>query len=329
MDTNKLLTISPSPHEKGDLSIEKIMYGVVIAMIPALIVSFVFFGVGAIKVTVTAIVCCMLFEYLIQKFMLKQETTVWDGSALITGMLLAFNLPSNIPCTMIIIGSFVAMAVGKFSFGGLGRNPFNPALIGRVFLLISFPVQMTSWPLPGIGLLKFDGTTGATVLGIIKEGLGQGHTVPQLMEQIPSYLNLFVGKLGGSLGEISAAAILLGGIFLLVRKIITWHIPVSYLLTVVLFTGILYLVNGDRFADPIFHLISGGLMLGAFFMATDMVTSPMTKGGMLIFGVGCGVLTVAIRLFGAYPEGVSFAILIMNAVTPLINRYCKPKRFGT
>jgi electron transport complex protein RnfD len=230
---------------------------------------------------------------------------------------------------MIIVGSLVAIGIAKMSFGGLGNNPFNPALIGRVFLLISFPVDMTSWPVNRFLLASSpDAITGATPLGIIKEGIKSGHPISEMLADIPSKLHLFVGNMGGSLGEVSAIAILIGGLFMLFRKIITWHIPVSYLLSVFLFTGLVWLIQPDKYADPVFHLFAGGLMLGAFFMATDMVTSPMTTKGMIIFGVGCGVLTSVIRLWGAYPEGVSFAILIMNAVTPLINKYLKPKKFG-
>ena len=325
---SQLLTLSPSPHYQSDSDIKKIMYGVVIAMLPALLVSIIFFGVGAIKVTLVAIASCMLFEYLIQKFLLKVPPTINDGSAIITGILLAFNVPSSLPIWMIVVGSLVAIGIGKMSFGGLGNNPFNPALVGRVFLLISFPVDMTNWPKPQLFNTAFDGTTGATALGIIKEGLKNGEFLSELMAKIPSYTNLFLGEMGGSLGEVSALALVLGGIYMLFKKIITWHIPVSYLMTVTIFTGILWMYDGNHYADPLFHLLSGGLMLGAFFMATDMVTSPMSYKGMIIFGIGCGIITVLIRLFGAYPEGVSFAILIMNAFVPLINIACKPKVFG-
>lgn len=327
--TSKILTISPSPHVYDNVDTKKLMYGVIIALIPALIVSIIFFGLGAIRVTLTAVVCCLIFEYLIQKFIFKGDTTINDGSAVVSGVLLAFNLPSSIPCWMVITGSLVTIGIAKMSFGGLGKNPFNPALVGRVFLLISFPVQMTSWPIPEVLHFSFaDAVTGATVLGTLKEGIMQGHSVPDLMGRIPNYLDLSIGNLGGSLGEVSAFAIILGGIYMLIRKIITWHIPISFIGTVFIFTGILWLINDSRFIDPIFHLTSGGVMLGAIFMATDMVTSPMSKSGMLVFGFGCGILTTVIRLFGAYPEGVSFAILIMNACVPLIDRVFKPKRFG-
>jgi electron transport complex protein RnfD len=223
----------------------------------------------------------------------------------------------------------VAIGIGKLSFGGLGNNPFNPALVGRVFLLISFPVQMTSWPVPITSRLHYiDAETAATPLSVIKEGVSSGQTIPELMSEIPSYINMFIGNIGGSAGEMAGIALILGGIYLLWKKIITWHIPVSVIGSVIIFTGILHLIDPSTYADPLFHVLAGGVLLGAFFMATDYVTSPMSRQGMLLYGVGIGVITVLIRVFGSYPEGVSFAILIMNAFTPLIDRYMKPKRFG-
>ncbi len=323
------LTISPSPHVHSGDSVKKNMYGVIIALIPALAVSLWVFGLGALIVTVTAIAASVLFEYLIEKYLLKVPSTISDGSAIITGLLLAFNMPSNLPVWIIIIGALVAIGIGKMSFGGLGNNPFNPALVGRVFLLISFPVQMTSWPLPMTNTTAYlDATTGATPLGIVKEGLANGKSLSELMSQVPSFVDMLLGKMGGSAGEVAALAILIGLIYMLYRKIITWHIPVSVLGTIAIFTGILNFSNPEAFAGPVFHLLTGGALLGAVFMATDYVTSPMTNKGMIIFGVGIGVITVLIRVFGAYPEGMSFAILIMNAFVPLIDRYVKPKSFG-
>ncbi|MDY3070111.1 MAG: RnfABCDGE type electron transport complex subunit D [Parabacteroides sp.] len=317
------LYISPSPHIHGGDSIEKNMYGVLIALIPAFLVSLYFFGLGALIVTITSVVACVLFEYLIQKFLMKKEPTVFDGSAILTGVLLAFNLPSNLPIWIIIIGALAAIGIGKMSFGGLGNNVFNPALVGRVFLLISFPAQMTTWPdidiLSAFPMTYTDAETGATVLTIMKEGA---------LENLPDYTTMLIGLRGGSLGEVSAIALLLGFAYMLWKKIITWHIPVAVIGTVFVFTGIMHLVNPAEYASPLIHVLSGGLMLGAIFMATDYVTSPMTKKGMLIYGVGIGLLTAVIRLFGAYPEGMSFAILIMNALTPLINTYVKPNHFG-
>ncbi len=327
--TTKMLTVSPSPHVHGSFDTKRIMFDVAIALMPALFVSILYFGIGALRVTLTAVAACLLFEFIIQKFVLKVPPTINDGSALVSGILLAFNVPSSLPVWMIILGAFVTIGVGKMSFGGLGKNPFNPALVGRVFLLISFPVQMTNWPQPRFLDFSFaDAVSGATALGKMKEGLAMGGTVPEIMKDIPGYMELFFGNANGSLGEISAIALLIGAIYLLVRKVITIHIPASFILSVVVMTGIFWLYNPDKFVDPIFHLLTGGLMLGAWFMATDMVTSPMSKTGMVVFGIGCGVITVLIRLFGAYPEGVSFAILIMNATVPLINNFCKPKRFG-
>jgi electron transport complex protein RnfD len=305
------------------------MYGVIIALLPALAVSLFLFGAGVIIITATAIVSSVAFEYLIQKYLLKQKPAISDGSAMVTGMLLAFCLPANIPPWMVVLGSLVAVGIGKMSFGGLGNNPFNPALVGRVFLFISFPVQLTSWPVPGQHWITYiNASTGATPLAIMKESLKNGEPISQIMQEMPSHLDMFIGKMGGSAGEVASFAILIGFIYLLARKIITWHIPVSIILTVFIFTGILWLANPDKYADPLFHLLSGGLLLGAVFMATDYVTSPMTSRGMLIFGTGIGIITVVIRIFGAYPEGVQFAILIMNAFVPLINKYIKPNRFG-
>lgn len=322
---SKIFTISPSPHIKGDESISKIMYGVVIALIPALMMSTMIFGFAAIKVTLIAVASCITFEYLIQKYLLKIDTTVHDGSAIITGMLLAFNVPAGLPVWIIVLGSLVSIGIAKLSFGGLGQNPFNPAMVGRVFLLISFPVQMTTWVAP---VTVPDGFSGATPLGLLKEGLKSGKSISTITQEIPGYFDLFWGNMSGSLGEISAVALLLGAAYMLWKKIITWHIPVAILGTIALFQGALWLINPEQYINPLFHLLTGGAMLGALFMATDMVTSPMTHKGQLIYGLGIGILTVCIRNFGAYPEGISFAILIMNGFTPLINANIKPKEFG-
>ena len=324
-----LLTVSGSPHVHGGLSVKKVMWGVVIAMVPAMLASFYFFGLGAIKVTLVAVLSAVIFEYVIVKFIMKQKPDLMDGSAVITGILLAFNVPSNLPIWIIIIGALIAIGVAKLSFGGLGKNPFNPALVGRVFLLISFPVQMTSWPVVNkVFPMGLDAVTGPTPLGIVKEGLKNGDKMSDLMSQVPDYTQLFLGQSGGSLGEVSALFLLLGGIYMLIRKIITWHIPVSFLGSVIVFSGIFWLYDPSTYVNPLFHLVTGGMMLGVFFMATDMVTSPMTPKGQLIFGAGVGILTIIIRVWGAYPEGVSFAILLMNAVVPHLNNAFKPKRFG-
>lgn len=305
---------------------QKNMYGVLIALAPAFLASLYFFGLGALIVTATSVAACVFFEWAIGKFIMKKPTTtVMDGSAILTGVLLAFNLPSNLPLWIIVLGALFAIGVGKMSFGGLGSNPFNPALVGRVFLLLSFPVQMTTWPVVGQLTAYTDAATGATPLALMKQAINGDAAA---LGQLPDSLSLLLGQNGGCLGEVSALALLLGLAYMLWKKIITWHIPVSILATVFVFGGIMHLVDPAKYVSPVLQLLSGGLMLGAIFMATDYVTSPMNKKGMLIYGVCIGLLTVIIRLFGAYPEGMSFAILIMNAFTPLINTYVKPKRFG-
>lgn len=326
---DKQVIVSPSPHIHSGESTSRLMFNVVLALMPAWAVSLYYFGVGALIVTLLAVGSCVFFEYVIQKYLLHTKPTIADGSAVVTGLLLAFNVPSNLPWHIVIIGSLVAIGVAKMSFGGLGSNPFNPALVGRVFMLISFPVQMTSWPLPIASRLQYiDAVTGPTPLAILKEGLKNGESISQMADKIPTHMQLFMGLMGGSLGEIAAFALLIGFAWLLITKTTTWHIPVSIFTTIAVFTGILWLANPEQNADPIFHLLTGGVMLGAIFMATDYVTSPMNPLGMWIFGIGIGLLTVIIRVWGSYPEGVSFAILIMNAFVPLINRYVKPKRFG-
>jgi electron transport complex protein RnfD len=306
------------------------MYGVVLALLPAMVISIYFFGLGALRVILVSVIFSLFFEWLIQKYLIKGSITITDGSALVTGILLAFNVPSNLPTWMVIVGALAAIGIGKMSFGGLGKNIFNPALVARVFLLVSFPVEMTSWPKPmAITKSLVDTITGPTPLGFIKEGLGAGKTMSELSQHLPDYAQQLMGQMGGSLGEVSALALILGGAYMLRKKIITWEIPVSILITVFVFSGILWWMDPQHYTDPAFNLLTGGLMLGAVFMATDMVTSPMTRNGQLLFGFGIGLITMLIRVWGAYPEGVSFAILLMNAVVPLINRGFKPKRFGS
>ncbi len=324
---NRLLTVSPSPHVKGHDSVRSIMYGVVISLIPALGVAVYFFGLDALKLTLIAVASSMFFEWLIQKFLIKESPrSAFDGSAIITGMLLAFNVPSSLPIWMMIVGSLVAVGVGKMSFGGLGKNIFNPALVGRVFMLISWPVEMTTWPANRFQLA--DGYSGATPLGMLKEGLTGEESMSQVMEKLPTALDYFVGNMSGCIGEVSALALLIGGIYMAIRKIIYWQTPVAVLGTVFVFAAIMHAIDPTMYPEASFHLLTGGLFLGAIYMATDMVTSPMTVKGQVIFGVGIGIITLVIRYWGAYPEGVSFAILIMNATVPIINRYTKPKRFG-
>lgn len=309
--------VSSSPHVHSGDSIQKNMLYVVLALLPAYLVALYYFGVGALVVSAIAIASCIGFEAFIQRFVLKTKVSISDGSAALTGLLLAMNLPSNLPWWMVIIGSMAAIGLGKMCYGGLGNNLFNPALVGRVFLLISFPAAMTTWPIPEpFSMAYMDAQTAATPLSFMK-----------FDQMLPPILTTLIGNEGGSMGEVSAIALLLGGIFLLWKKVITWHIPISILVTVAVFTGIMHLVDPITYENPLWHLCSGGLLLGAIFMATDYVTSPMTTRGQLLYGVGIGLITVVIRLWGSYPEGVSFAILLMNAATPLIDKYILPKRF--
>ena len=323
------LIVSPSPHVHGTESVEKNMYSVIIALLPTVLIGLVFFGWGALIVLLTSICSCALFEWGISKYILKTPPTLSDGSAIVTGLLLGLNLPSNLPLWMVIIGAIVAIGVAKMTFGGLGNNPFNPALVGRCFMLISFPAAMTSWPLVGQWTNYLDAQTGATPLAIMKAAIKMGD--PSLLQQLPNATKLLLGYQsslgGGAVGELCALALLLGFVYLLWRKVITYHIPVAIVGTVFIFCEALHLCN-PIYASPLTEILSGGLLLGAIFMATDYVTSPMTHRGQIVYGISIGVLTVIIRNWGSYPEGMSFAILIMNAFTPLINIYIKPQRFG-
>ena len=298
------------------------MRDVVIALLPALVVSTIVFGVDVLRVTALSVAACVVFEFLIQKYVVRGPLTITNWSAVVTGVLLAFNLPASIPWWIVLIGAFVAIAIAKMTFGGLGKNPFNPALVGRVFLLVAYPVQMTTWPLPVNG--AFDALSGATPLAAVKHGLA----APDAL----GVQDLLLGNMPGSLGEVAALALLVGFVYLLWRRVITWHIPVTILVTMALFAFVVALCKGESGAMlwqlPLFHVLAGGAILGSVFMATDYSTSPMTVKGGVIFGIGIGVITMLIRLWGAYPEGMSFAILLMNACVPLINKYVKPKRFG-
>ncbi len=314
--------VAASPHVHSPQSTQSLMRDVLLALLPALAVSTVVYGIDVLRVTAIAVVSCVLIEYLIQRFLIGGASTIQNLSAVLTGVLLAFNLPSDIPWWIIVIGSVVAIGVAKMTFGGLGHNPFNPALVGRVFLLIAYPVQMTSFPQPSMGNYV-DAFAGATPLAALKARAVELGDV--------NHLHMFTGAMPGSMGEIAALALLAGGIYMLWRRVITWHIPVAVLGSMAVFAFIVAAFTGGGellYAMPAFHLLAGGAMLGAIFMATDYVTSPMTPKGMIIYGVGIGVITMIIRLWGAYPEGMSFAILLMNSVTPLINKYVKPRRFG-
>lgn len=322
-----MVKISTAPHITAAHTTQSLMTDVIIALVPSVIAAVLFFGRPALLVIVTAVAGCILCEYLIARYLMKITPDIRNGSAAVTGILLAFNLPSAIPLWMVLIGCFVSVGIAKMAFGGLGKNLFNPALVGRVFLFISFPVQMTLWPKPAfLDFFHADTQTAATTLGILKHADAQSSATA--LGVLPNYFDMFVGNIGGCLGEVSTLAIILGLIYLLCRKVISWHIPFYYLATVFVFTGILWLTTGSPQTDPVTHLLSGGLMLGAVFMATDYVTSPMSTDGKIIFGIGCGLLTVIIRLYSLYPEGVSFAILIMNAFVPLIDNLTRPRVFG-
>jgi electron transport complex protein RnfD len=308
------LTISASPHLHARESTARIMWLVAAALLPAGIAGIYVFGAAALQTILIGVVSAVAAEWAIQAAT-KRKIAIMDGSAALTGMLLGFNLPAHCPFWIPMVGSFVAIAIGKQIFGGLGQNIFNPALVGRVFLMASWPQHMAAFTRP----FSYDAVTQATPLALLKEN--------KLIDHI-SYLDLFLGNRGGCIGEICIAALLIGGIFLLWKRIITWHIPVSYIVT----TGLFCFIFGAKtlFAGPwLFHILSGGLFLGAIFMATDYVTSPLTARGQLVFGIGCGLLTAIIRLWGGYPEGVSYAILIMNAAAPLIDRYTKTRVYGT
>lgn len=316
------MIVSPSPHVHNRVSTSRLMCDVLIALMPALVVSTVVGGWRVLWVTLVSVACCVIFEYLIAKYLLHYSGKQLCGSAaMVTGVLLAFNLPSSIPYWMVALGALVAIGVGKMTFGGLGKNPFNPALVGRVFLLISFPVAMTSFP------ALADSFSGATPLSFAREAIKSGVSASEVMSHV-SLVDMWLGFKAGSLGETSAVALLLGFAWLLYRRVITWHIPVYVLGTMAVFSAILWGINPDQYLSPLFHLLSGGAILGAVYMATDYVTSPMNPRGWLIYGIGIGCITMLIRTWGGYPEGMSFAILIMNAFVPLIDKYVKPKRFG-
>ena len=324
---NKLL-VSPSPHIHSKDSTRSLMLDVVIALLPAVICSFVFYGWREILVMGVSVASCVLLEWAITKYMLKKPSAIGDLSAVITGMLLALNLPYTTPWWVVLVGAVVAIGVAKMTFGGIGQNIWNPALVGRVFLLVSFPTYMTSWSAPK-GLFGVDAVSGATPLGAVQEGLMQGSSVQEIMSAGGyDYGQMLFANLGGSAGEACALALLAGFVYLCVRRVIKPWITLSIFATVALTSLVFWGIDPARFTDPLFNLLTGGLVLGACFMATDYVTSPMSVWGGVVFGVGIGFLTMMIRYFGSYPEGVSFAILIMNSVVPLLNRWFKQPKFG-
>lgn len=303
------LIVSSAPHLVSEVDTSRIMGTVILALVPSFLVSTYVFGFRVITLTLVCIIACVAFEYLFNKITQRAQT-IGDLSAVVTGVLLAFNVPSNLSYIIAIIGCFVAIVIVKGLFGGLGQNVANPAITARIVLLLSFTTQMTTWPLPR-GQQIADVVTGPTPLGMLKEGTGA----------LPSNTEIFLGFIGGSMGEVSAIALLIGGLFLIWRRIISPIIPVSFIATV----AVIAFAAGQ---DPIFHIMAGGVMIGAFFMATDYATSPMLPLGKLIFGIGCGFFTMIIRLFGSYPEGVSFAILLMNIITPHIDNFCERRMFG-
>lgn len=308
------LTVSLSPHIHTSLTTSRCMWNVLLALLPAYLVAMYVFGLDAFVVSVVSVAACVATEWLINRYMLRRPFSIFDGSAILTGVLLAFNLPSTLPWWMVVIGAVVAIGIGKMSFGGLGQNIWNPALVGRVFLLLSFPAAMTTWPVADPGI-HIDGRSGATMLPYLNWATSR----PELSDA--NMLDVSIGMMNGSLGETASIALLLGLAYLLIRRIVTWHIPVSIFASAAFFS---WIFGGN----PLLDLFAGGLILGACFMATDYVTSPMTPKGQLIYGFFIGFITIIIRRFGAYPEGVSFAILLMNSFTPLINRYCRPAIFG-
>ena len=324
---NKLL-VSPSPHIHSSVSTKSLMRDVVIALLPAALVSVIFYGLGELLVLGVSIASCVLLEYVITRYLMKTSSTVCDWSAAVTGLLLGLNLPATTPWWVVFIGAVVAIGVAKMSFGGLGQNPFNPALTGRVFLLVSYPTYMTHWEQPQ-GLFGVDAVTGPTPLGMVKEGLLQGETVPQVMDKYGlDYGQMLFANVGGTAGEVCALALLAGFVYLLVRRVIRPHITLSIWATVAAVSLIFWLADPSRFTDPVFNLLTGGMILGSCFMATDYVTSPMSVKGGIIFGIGIGFITMMIRYFGSYPEGMSFAILIMNAFVPLLNMWFHQKKYG-
>ena len=327
-----MLKISTAPHLYSATDTRSIMRDVIIALIPAGLVAVSFFGLAALTTLITSIAGCLVFEYICCQWLFKTPNTTKDLSAVVTGILLAYNLPCNMPVWMTLIGCFVAIVVTKMAFGGIGKNVFNPALVGRVFLFISFPIQMTTWWSPKLfDFFNTDVTTSATTLNIIKhvDASSSATQLTSKLSDLPNYWQMLVGYTGGSMGEVSALALIAGGLYLMYKKVITWHIPVFYLGTFSLLMSAFWFYTDSPSVEPLTHLLSGGLLLGAFFMATDYTTSPMTKKGQIIFAVGCGVLTFVIRRYSSYPEGVSFAILIMNAFVPLIDKYAHQRIFGT
>ena len=315
------MLVSPSPHIHANVSTRSLMHDVIIALTPAIVVSVLFYGWSELLILAVSVASCVLLEWAITKYMLKAPSTIGDMSAVVTGLLLAMNLPSTTPWWVVFIGALVSIGVAKMTFGGIGQNPFNPAITGRVFLLISFPTYMTDWTVPQGFIHSSDAVSGATLLGRYAEGGVEAVAGTD-------YLNTLFLNIGGSAGEISTLALLVGFAYLLVRKVIRPWITLSIFATIAVFSGIFWMIDPSTYTDPLFNLLTGGVVLGACFMATDYVTSPMSNLGGVIYGIGIGLLVMLIRYFGAYPEGMSFAILIMNMVVPLLNNWCHQKKYG-
>lgn len=315
------MLVSPSPHIHANVSTRSLMHDVIIALTPAIVVSVLFYGWSELLILAVSVASCVLLEWAITKYMLKAPSTIGDMSAVVTGLLLAMNLPSTTPWWVVFIGALVSIGVAKMTFGGIGQNPFNPAITGRVFLLISFPTYMTDWTVPQGFIHSSDAVSGATLLGRYAEGGVEAVAGTD-------YLNTLFLNIGGSAGEISTLALLFGFAYLLVRKVIKPWITLSIFATIAVFSGIFWMIDPSTYTDPLFNLLTGGVVLGACFMATDYVTSPMSNLGGVIYGIGIGLLVMLIRYFGAYPEGMSFAILIMNMVVPLLNNWCHQKKYG-
>lgn len=315
------MLVSPSPHIHANVSTRSLMLDVIIALTPAIVVSVLFYGWSELLILAVSVASCVLLEWAITKYMLKAPSTIGDMSAVVTGLLLAMNLPSTTPWWVVFIGALVSIGVAKMTFGGIGQNPFNPAITGRVFLLISFPTYMTDWTVPQGFIHSSDAVSGATLLGKYAEGGVEAVAGTD-------YLNTLFLNIGGSAGEISTLALLVGFAYLLVRKVIKPWITLSIFATIAVFSGIFWMIDPSTYTDPLFNLLTGGVVLGACFMATDYVTSPMSNLGGVIYGIGIGLLVMLIRYFGAYPEGMSFAILIMNMVVPLLNNWCHQKKYG-
>ena len=325
---DKKYIVSPSPHLHADVSTTTIMRDVIIALCPAILVSVLAYGWAELLVLAVSVASCVVLEWAVTRWMLKKPSTIGDLSAVVTGLLLAMNLPSSIPLWVVFIGAVVAICVAKLSFGGIGQNVFNPAITGRVFLLISFPAQMTNWT-PSQGFVPLpDAISGATPLSALKEALKSGVTIPEFMGAHGYDLASLLMDAGASAGELSAGALLIGFIYLLIRRVVKPWIPLSVLGTMALISAIFHGINPDIYTGPVFNLLTGGAMLGALFMATDYVTSPMSTLGGVIFGIGIGLITMMIRYFGSYPEGMSFAILLMNCTVPLLNMWFHQKKYG-